>query len=63
MLERLHRILRPFMLRRLKLDVEASLLPKKETLLYVGMSALQAKVRGVMCLLFFFVLIIGCCSF
>lgn len=41
MITQLHRILRPFMLRRLKADVEKSLLPKKETLLFVGMSAMQ----------------------
>jgi len=38
---RLHRILRPFLLRRLKSDVEATLLPKIETNLHIGMSALQ----------------------
>ena len=38
---RLHRILRPFLLRRLKSDVEATLLPKIETNLYVGLSAMQ----------------------
>lgn len=43
-LRSLHEVLRPFMLRRLKSDVERTLLPKKETLVYVGMSALQAKV-------------------
>ena len=41
MVSRLHRILRPFLLRRLKSDVEATLLPKVETNLYVGLSALQ----------------------
>mmetsp|Transcript_26415 Transcript_26415/g.29220 ORF Transcript_26415/g.29220 Transcript_26415/m.29220 type:complete len:1157 (+) Transcript_26415:57-3527(+) len=39
----LHKILRPFMLRRLKADVEKSLPPKHETILYTGMSALQKK--------------------
>jgi SNF2 family DNA or RNA helicase len=34
-------LLKPFLLRRLKLDVEHSLLPKKETKLYLGMSDLQ----------------------
>ena len=33
--------LRPFMLRRLKVDVEKSLPPKKETLLFVGLSKMQ----------------------
>lgn len=41
MIGQLHKILRPFMLRRLKADVEKSLPPKKETLLFVGMSAMQ----------------------
>jgi SWI/SNF-related matrix-associated actin-dependent regulator of chromatin subfamily A member 5 len=37
----LHRVLKPFMLRRLKVDVAKSLPPKTETLLYVGMSGKQ----------------------
>ena len=37
----LHKVLRPFLLRRLKADVEKSLPPKKETILKIGMSALQ----------------------
>jgi len=41
MISQLHKLLRPFMLRRLKADVEASLLPKKETVLFTGMSAVQ----------------------
>lgn len=39
--QRLHSILRPFMLRRVKAEVEKSLLPKKETKLFIGMTALQ----------------------
>ncbi|KAI8848985.1 SNF2 family N-terminal domain-containing protein [Chytridium lagenaria] len=39
----LHKVLRPFLLRRIKADVEKSLLPKKRTNLYVGMSAMQRK--------------------
>ncbi len=39
----LHKILRPFMLRRLKADVEKNLPPKHETILFIGMSALQKK--------------------
>jgi SNF2 family DNA or RNA helicase len=39
--QKLHKILRPFLLRRLKLDVEHSLLPKIETKLYIGMSEMQ----------------------
>ncbi|GMH92811.1 hypothetical protein TL16_g12458, partial [Triparma laevis f. inornata] len=39
----LHKILRPFMLRRLKADVEKSLPPKHETILYTGMSKMQKK--------------------
>ena len=41
MIKQLHRVLRPFMLRRLKVDVEKSLPPKTETLLYTGMSEMQ----------------------
>lgn len=37
----LHKILRPFMLRRLKVDAEKSLPPKSETILFTGMSAVQ----------------------
>lgn len=43
LISQLHKILRPFMLRRLKADVEKSLLPKHETILYTGMSAMQKK--------------------
>jgi SWI/SNF-related matrix-associated actin-dependent regulator of chromatin subfamily A member 5 len=38
---KLHKILRPFLLRRLKADVEKALLPKKEVKLFVGMSEMQ----------------------
>ncbi|KAF4121057.1 SWI/SNF-related matrix-associated actin-dependent regulator of chromatin subfamily A member 5 [Geosmithia morbida] len=41
--QQLHRILRPFLLRRVKSDVEKSLLPKKEVNLYLGMSDMQVK--------------------
>lgn len=41
--QQLHRVLRPFLLRRVKADVEKSLLPKKEINLYVGMSDMQIK--------------------
>ncbi|KAL8866224.1 MAG: hypothetical protein Q9174_006426, partial [Haloplaca sp. 1 TL-2023] len=34
--QQLHRVLRPFLLRRVKSDVEKSLLPKKELNLYIG---------------------------
>lgn len=34
-------VLRPFLLRRLKSDVEKSLPPKKETILKIGMSEMQ----------------------
>ncbi|GMH18788.1 hypothetical protein Nepgr_020629 [Nepenthes gracilis] len=37
----LHKVLRPFLLRRLKSDVEKGLPPKKETILKVGMSQMQ----------------------
>lgn len=38
---RLRKILRPFMLRRIKADVEKSLLPKIEMKLFVGLTELQ----------------------
>ncbi|KAF2276727.1 uncharacterized protein EI97DRAFT_417712 [Westerdykella ornata] len=41
--KQLHKVLRPFLLRRVKSDVEKSLLPKKEVNLYVGMSDMQVK--------------------
>ncbi|KAJ3044925.1 hypothetical protein HDV00_000208 [Rhizophlyctis rosea] len=37
----LHKVLRPFLLRRIKADVEKSLLPKKRINIYVGMSTMQ----------------------
>ena len=43
LISQLHKILRPFMLRRLKKEVEASLPPKHETILFIGMSAMQKK--------------------
>lgn len=49
MMEQLHLVLKPFMIRRLKVEAEASLLPKKEMLVFVGMSALQKSVyKGVL---------------
>jgi len=39
--QQLHKVLRPFLLRRVKADVEKSLLPKKEINLYVGMTDMQ----------------------
>ncbi|QPG73854.1 hypothetical protein FOA43_001169 [Brettanomyces nanus] len=39
----LHKVLQPFLLRRIKSDVERSLLPKKELNVYVGMSDMQKK--------------------
>jgi len=41
LVQQLHKILKPFMLRRLKADVEKELLPKVETLLYTGFSDMQ----------------------
>ena len=43
LISQLHKILRPFMLRRLKVDVEKSLPPKSETILFTGMSSMQKK--------------------
>ena len=34
-------VLRPFLLRRIKADVEKRLLPKKETKVYIGLSRMQ----------------------
>lgn len=42
-IKKLHTVLRPFMLRRVKKDVAKSLPPKKETKLYIGLTALQQK--------------------
>ncbi|KAF8523173.1 P-loop containing nucleoside triphosphate hydrolase protein [Hysterangium stoloniferum] len=39
----LHKILRPFLLRRVKVDVEKNLLPKKEGNIYVGLTDMQRK--------------------
>ena len=39
----LWQVLRPFLLRRLKSDVEKGLPPKKETILKIGMSEMQKK--------------------
>ena len=41
MISQLHKILRPFMLRRLKADVAKGLPPKSETIVMVGMSKMQ----------------------
>lgn len=41
LVERLHAILRPFLLRRLKSEVEKRLKPKKEVKVYVGLSKMQ----------------------
>jgi SNF2 family DNA or RNA helicase len=53
MIEKLHSLLRPFLLRRLKAEVEKELPPKKETKIYVGLSRMQrewyTKVRRSMC--------------
>ncbi|KAF8782283.1 SWI/SNF-related matrix-associated like protein [Argiope bruennichi] len=41
LVERLHAVLRPFLLRRLKSEVEKKLPPKKEIKVYVGLSKMQ----------------------
>ena len=38
---RLHGVLKPFLLRRLKIEVEKSLLPKKEVKIFIGLSKMQ----------------------
>ena len=40
----LHKILKPFMLRRTKAEVEKNLPPKKEVLIHVGLTDVQLKV-------------------
>lgn len=42
-MQQLRKLLQPFLLRRLKADVEHSLKPKKEVNLYVGLSQMQRK--------------------
>lgn len=41
--KQLHKVLQPFLLRRIKSDVEKSLLPKKEINVYIGMSDMQVR--------------------
>ncbi len=43
MVQQLHKVLSPFLLRRVKADVEKSLLPKKEVNLYIKMTDMQIK--------------------
>jgi len=43
MVKQLHRILRPFMLRRLKREVESKLPAKRELYVFLGMSAIQSE--------------------
>ena len=40
-ISQLHKVLKPFLLRRIKADVEKSLLPKKELNVYVKMAPMQ----------------------
>ena len=47
LVKRLHAILRPFLLRRIKSEVEKGLPPKKETKIYVGLSALQVGLQKI----------------
>lgn len=44
LIQRLHAVLRPFLLRRLKSEVEKSLLPKKELKVYIGLSKMQREI-------------------
>nr|KAF6314013.1 SWI/SNF related, matrix associated, actin dependent regulator of chromatin, subfamily a, member 1 [Pipistrellus kuhlii] len=41
LVERLHTVLKPFLLRRIKTDVEKTLPPKKEIKIYLGLSKMQ----------------------
>lgn len=45
MIRKLHTIIRPFLLRRLKADVEHSLLPKIETKLFIGLTEMQIQLQ------------------
>ena len=40
----LHKILKPFILRRTKADLEKALPPKKEIIIHVGLSKLQCEI-------------------
>lgn len=42
-IQQLHKVLKPFLLRRIKSDVEKSLLPKQEMNVYISMSDMQRK--------------------
>jgi SWI/SNF-related matrix-associated actin-dependent regulator of chromatin subfamily A member 5 len=42
-IRKLHTVLRPFMLRRVKKDVTSTLPPKKETKLFIGMTEMQTE--------------------
>ena len=44
LVQRLHAVLRPFLLRRLKSEVEKSLKPKKELKVYIGLSKMQREI-------------------
>ena len=50
LISKLHQVLKPFLLRRLKSDVEKRLPPKIETKLYVGLSAIQRQLYTKMLL-------------
>lgn len=54
MVHKLHSLVKPFMLRRLKADVEKSLLPKKETKVYVGLSEMQKDLYVLVHLFYFY---------
>jgi SWI/SNF-related matrix-associated actin-dependent regulator of chromatin subfamily A member 5 len=41
--KQIHTVLRPFLLRRVKAEVEKTLLPKQRTNIYVGLSTMQKK--------------------
>lgn len=46
------KVLRPFLLRRIKADVEKSLPPKKEVKIYVGLSKMQREWYVISLLIF-----------
>jgi ATP-dependent DNA helicase len=48
-INKLHTVLKPFLLRRIKSDVEDSLPAKQEILLYAGMTKQQKKINQQLC--------------
>lgn len=62
LVNRLHSVLRPFLLRRLKSDVEKKLPPKKEIKIYVGLSKMQREWYRVVLVAAMFEFVVSGCS-